>query len=316
MFANGWYQIALSSKLMCGELKSLRYFSQELVLYRGEDQQVRVFDAYCPHLGAHLGKGGEVVGNSIRCPFHGWKFCGEGQCEEIPYSKRIPPKAKLKAYPVSEVNGIIFLYYHSDNRLPDVSIPSSPEYSSDEWTEYKILNWQFNSNVEYVIENIADISHFRYVHGTESLPNWEWDILPDCFRLQLTTRAKLLGKYFDTTIDARIVSPGHIITRVKQTLDIIINTSVTPIDGARVKVCFAVAFKKNVNPLLRLLLTPFFMAEIRKQFENDIAIFENRKSPKRPLFCDGDGTIVQYRKWYAQFYSDSIVPDMKNIVSI
>lgn len=47
---NGWYLIA---------------YSEELAAFRGEFGRVSVFDAHCPHLGAHLGIGGRVVGDTL-----------------------------------------------------------------------------------------------------------------------------------------------------------------------------------------------------------------------------------------------------------
>ena len=51
---------------------------------------VFVTDAYCPHLGAHLGFGGKVEGDCIKCPFHEWKFQGEdGKVAEVPYAQKV-----------------------------------------------------------------------------------------------------------------------------------------------------------------------------------------------------------------------------------
>jgi phenylpropionate dioxygenase-like ring-hydroxylating dioxygenase large terminal subunit len=80
----GWYGVAFSEELPAGEVKILRYVGQELVAFRSESGQARVVDAHCPHLGAHLGHGGEVVGENIRCPFHHWEFDGEGVCQKVP----------------------------------------------------------------------------------------------------------------------------------------------------------------------------------------------------------------------------------------
>ena len=54
----GWYPVELAANLAVGEVKPMRYFSTELAMWRGEDGQVRVIDAYCKHLGAHMGHGG------------------------------------------------------------------------------------------------------------------------------------------------------------------------------------------------------------------------------------------------------------------
>ena len=70
---------------------------KHLVVFRGEDGKVAVTDAYCPHLGANLGRGGKVVGNCIECPFHGWQFRSDnGKCVKIPYNEKVPEVAKLE----------------------------------------------------------------------------------------------------------------------------------------------------------------------------------------------------------------------------
>src|ERR1700733_12364864 len=91
-YTQGWFQVAWSRELAAGTVRRLQYFGTELVLFRGRDAIARVANAHCPHLGAHLGLGGVVEENCIRCPFHGWKFDGEGNCANIPYSNRIPLK--------------------------------------------------------------------------------------------------------------------------------------------------------------------------------------------------------------------------------
>ena len=54
----GWFVVCYSDELAKGEVKPVTYFERELVVWRGEDGAPRVLDAYCPHLGAHLGYGG------------------------------------------------------------------------------------------------------------------------------------------------------------------------------------------------------------------------------------------------------------------
>jgi cholesterol 7-dehydrogenase len=60
---------------------------EHFVVFRTEKGVASVLDAYCPHLGAHLGIGSRVIGDCVECPFHGWQFRGEdGQCTSIPYA--------------------------------------------------------------------------------------------------------------------------------------------------------------------------------------------------------------------------------------
>ncbi len=54
--------------------------NEALVAIKNAHGEIRVFDAYCPHQGAHLGCGGEITEDRIQCPFHGFYFDGEGRC--------------------------------------------------------------------------------------------------------------------------------------------------------------------------------------------------------------------------------------------
>ena len=78
---NGWFAVEWSRELREGDVKPLHYFGEELVLFRTRSGQARVLDAFCAHLGAHLGHGGRVMGETLRCPFHGWQYDGaSGRC--------------------------------------------------------------------------------------------------------------------------------------------------------------------------------------------------------------------------------------------
>ena len=60
-----------------------------LAVFRDENDEVHALDAYCPHLGANLAVGGQVKGDCLECPFHGWQFRGsDGKCTHIPYSEK------------------------------------------------------------------------------------------------------------------------------------------------------------------------------------------------------------------------------------
>ncbi|MGJ3627865.1 Rieske 2Fe-2S domain-containing protein [Sphingomonas sp. MMS24-JH45] len=68
----------------------------KMVGYRDSQGKAVVMDAICPHMGAHLGHGGTIEGDTIKCPFHHWEFGPTGKCTKIPYSKIIPPAARCR----------------------------------------------------------------------------------------------------------------------------------------------------------------------------------------------------------------------------
>ena len=83
-YPNGWFAVSSSDEVKSGEVKPLDYFGNPLVVYRTEAGEARVIDAHCPHLGAHLGFGGAVVGETVRCPFHHWCFGADGEVRRHP----------------------------------------------------------------------------------------------------------------------------------------------------------------------------------------------------------------------------------------
>ncbi len=117
-FPRGWFMIAEASELDDGP-QGVRFFGKDFALYRGESGRVVLLDAYCVHMGAHIAEGrsasivanGEQLeGDSIRCPYHGWRYNAEGQVDDIPYFDGPCPKAaKIESYRVLEKLGPVLM---------------------------------------------------------------------------------------------------------------------------------------------------------------------------------------------------------------
>ena len=104
-------------------------------LYRTRSGKPALHDAFCPHLGAHLGHEGRVIGETIRCPFHGWQFNAEdGKCSSIPYCDEIPERARIRTWHVDEKNGEVYVWFHPENTGPQWALPDLPELGDPNWT--------------------------------------------------------------------------------------------------------------------------------------------------------------------------------------
>jgi phenylpropionate dioxygenase-like ring-hydroxylating dioxygenase large terminal subunit len=99
--AEGWYFVMPAKNLKCGKVYSFSIGNQELVVWRSESGKLGALDAYCPHMGTHLGKG-SVKKESLQCFFHHWKFDSEGQCKDIPADPSHCASVKTKSYAVTE----------------------------------------------------------------------------------------------------------------------------------------------------------------------------------------------------------------------
>src|SRR5258705_13408054 len=93
-----WYLFCHTAELRKGPL-SKRVLGHDLVVFRTASGRVALLNARCSHLGANLGCG-RVVGESIQCPFHNWKYGADGRCTNVPGAGQIPSFARQDSYPV------------------------------------------------------------------------------------------------------------------------------------------------------------------------------------------------------------------------
>ena len=93
-YPRGWFVVARSSELAARQVLPRTFMGQPIALFRSQGGTAYATAAHCPHLGAHLGRCGKVVGESLRCGFHGFRFAGDGTCVESGYGTRPPPAAR------------------------------------------------------------------------------------------------------------------------------------------------------------------------------------------------------------------------------
>ncbi len=279
----------------------LSCLGRELVLFRTEDGGAHVLDAYCPHMGAHLGHGGRVQDGHLQCPFHGWRFNGQGSCVAIPHADKVPPGAKLDAWPVHELDGVILVHHAPEHSEPTWRVPALPEAHSEDWVLFHKKQWRIRTHVQEISENIVDPVHFRYVHGTLSLPEAEFSSEGHVFRIdskvvQPTPRGPVNGR-----IQAEAHGAGYWAIRFTGITDVTFISAATPVGPEHVALrhtFFArmppeVGATHNVG---RALVT-----EIIRQVEEDIPIWENKIYRTRPLLSAGDRSIPAFRHWSRQF---------------
>ncbi len=317
-FPNGWFCVASSDELPPRGVIPLHYFGKDLVLFRTEDGKPHLLDAHCPHLGAHLGYGGKVRGDAIQCPFHGWLFNGNGHCMNIPYASQVPPKAQIPCWPIREVNGAILVYHHAQGTPPTWEIPELPEYSSEEWTPLRqVRRWKIYSHVQELLENGIDIAHLPFLHssGAGTVKNYTLQTKGSvlCCSISLTHNfiskfGGMLGSEAEGPIDITYYGLGCSVAsaHVKSLIELrFLNLFwITPIDEEYLDVRLVFSMKKVFNEPLTHILGMMVSERAATALEEDIPIFEHKVYRNEPILCEGDGPIVQFRRWTRQFYSD------------
>ena len=159
----GWYWVIPSRQVKKGKIKPVNMMGRELVVYRGDDGVVRIMDAYCPHMGAHLAEG-KVDGKGVRCFFHHWKMSEEGKVVDIPCQKS-PVRAGVRTWPAEEKYGMVWVWTGETPRHP---VPYIPELKDDEEDTAFGNAFEKGCHPNIVMVNAIDEQHFHSVHPMAS----------------------------------------------------------------------------------------------------------------------------------------------------
>ena len=310
----GWFFVSYSDELAVGEVRPLHYFGRDLVIFRGESGTVGLLDAYCPHLGAHLGQGGTVDGDRLRCPFHAWAYRADGFCVDIPYAKAMPPITKrepiARPYPVVEKNGVIWAWYHPDRIAPTFEVIEHEPFTAPGWAPQIRRFWSFASNPQEIAENGVDVAHFQFVHGMEAVPEGKTVYEGHIRRSEAHgERAVQLPDGTSRIIPSSVKTvqngAGQKFTQLSGVVTLSLMVLATPVEADQVELrfCFTYPETEEGSPEHRAALAAIESTCGQRGVEGDIPIWHHKIHRARPLLCDGDGPILRYRRYFEQFYA-------------
>ncbi|WP_141582177.1 Rieske 2Fe-2S domain-containing protein [Actinomadura sp. WMMA1423] len=328
-FARGWHCLGLAEKFRDGKPHTVNAFGQKLVVFTGEDGKTNVLDGYCRHMGGDLSQG-TVKGNEIACPFHDWRWGGDGRCKQIPYARRVPLRARTAAWPTMEQDKLLFVWNDPEGKKPpeDVTIPVVEGATRDDWTDWRWTETVVHTNAREVIDNVVDMAHFFYIH--KSFPTYFKNIFEGHVATQIMkgrTRedARREGgggggpRMLGNTSVASYHGPSFMIDELTYHYEgydlhsVLINCHY-PIDENSFSLHSGIIVQhSDALPPEAAEATAQKLSEfILLGFEQDIEIWRNKARIDNPLLCEEDGPVYQLRRWYEQFYVDvaDVTPEM------
>jgi len=183
-FPNGWVFIGPSTAVPRAKVLPIEVCGRHLVAFRAADGTLGVLDAFCSHMGTHMGYGGYVSGECLVCPYHEWEFDATGKLRRIPYA---PDEGRadctrarndMRSYPVLERHGMAFVWIHADGGEPwDLDrLLNLP----DEKGLRPIARFVEDDYLMHAMEpshNSTDWYHFQTVHSVMSQhwrARWQW----------------------------------------------------------------------------------------------------------------------------------------------
>lgn len=320
VFPTGWFQVGYSSELSSGDVRPVKYFDRDLVLFRTGEGEAALLDAYCAHLGAHLGYGGKVKGECIECPFHGWMWKTSGELAEIPYAPGQMRKVRLDRWHVREADGLILTWYDAFGREPMWEWPGIPEFGDQERNYPITLDHIGIRKIlpQSPVENTPDYYHFMWVHGAGQPGRpllWKEDEHFLHTRIAFVfghgKKATWMTPSGPVVGEIETEAWGLGLSNARFVLDDFITnqlTAATPVNREHSQIfetitCTRERGTDDPNPAgLAARMIEFQKGQIR----NDFAIWENQRYVEHPPFAGGEQEhYARFRRWSRQFYTNA-----------
>ena len=326
-YARGWHCLGVAKDFQDGKPHSIQAFGTKLVVFADSHGDMKVLDGYCRHMGGDLSEG-TIKGDEVACPFHDWRWGGDGRCKLVPYAKRTPKTARTRSWTTDVRGGLLFVWHDHEGNPPDpaVRIPEIPEAASDEWTE-----WRWNriliegSNCRDIIDNVTDMAHFFYIHF--GLPTYFKNVFEGHIASQYLHNVgrpdvnDLGTSYGEAHLDseASYFGPSFMINWLHNSYggykaeSILINCHYPVTQNSFVLQWGVIVEKpKGMDEEMTDKLSRVFTEGVSKGFLQDVEIWKHKTRIDNPLLVEEDGAVYQLRRWYQQFYVDvaDVTPEM------
>lgn len=305
-FANVWTIVGVAKDLKRGKLLPMEIAGDRLVFFRNEAGEPRALLDRCPHRGVALSLGALKDG-CVECPFHGWRFSGDGANCHVPWN----PDAKkqnlgVASFPVRELGGLLWLYTAPiqppfEPQLPEVLQRKDVSVSGDE------ILWK--AHWTRAMENMLDWPHLPFVHKTTIGRGMKGD------RMDITWEDRDFGGHTQISIDDK-PQPGGLDYRFPNAMELQIDPP------GRTLRMIAVCLPVNDTTTKMLLITvrgflrsrifnPIFRLMNRKIATQDQAVLETSypvevPEPGEEKSVRTDAPTLKFRKIYRERLKGSV----------
>lgn len=159
-----WWVAAYSSEVG-RDLLARDILGEPVILYRTEGGEAVALAGICPHRAFPLSKGC-LVGDAVQCGYHGFQFGADGSCRHVPSQTGVPQNARLRAYPLFEQAGLIWLWTGTPGRADPGLVPDlhSLGLGRGDWAVEQHPLATVAARYTLLIENLLDLSHVTFIH--------------------------------------------------------------------------------------------------------------------------------------------------------
>lgn len=170
-----WYAICPSDWVRAKPI-SLKRLGTQMAIWRDSSGKLHALEDRCPHRGAHLSQG-QILGDSLKCPYHGVEVRGDGVAVAVPGSPgcKLEGSRATRNFPIFEHEGAIFVYNGTKYTAnpPEFKMPT--ELTDDGTFSRFLCYMEWKCDYRYVLDNVVDPMHGTFLHK-QSHSMFEGDI--------------------------------------------------------------------------------------------------------------------------------------------
>ncbi len=170
-WAEAWHPVFYIDDLDKTRPMKFTLLDRDLVIWWDrQSQSWQAFADQCPHRLAPLSEGRIANDGLLECPYHGWAFRGDGQCDRIPQqrtdqSAQTSNRACAKSMPTTVRQGLLFVYPGTPSNAAKVTVPiiEPMEEDVDDWVCLNTFR-DLPYDALTLLENVLDSSHVPFTH--------------------------------------------------------------------------------------------------------------------------------------------------------
>ena len=162
MFMTNCWQVAAYSAEVSRSLLKRRLVGEGVILFRTGAGEVVAMQDRCPHRYVPLSLGC-LDGDMVQCGYHGLRFDATGACVHVPGQATIPPKARVRVYPVVEKYTFVWIWLGDPERADPALVPDFHWMDDPEWAIAEGYH-RVNADYRFLVDNLLDLSHETFVH--------------------------------------------------------------------------------------------------------------------------------------------------------
>jgi len=156
-----WYAAALSNEIG-GTPFARRICGEAVVLFRTPAGAPAALADRCAHRHAPLSMGA-IEGGTIECRYHGLRYDTQGRCVHVPGQAQIPPRLRVRSFPVIDRHGWVWLWLGEAGRADPSAIPDFHWFDDPAWNAFQ-LYFHVEAATQLFVDNLLDLSHVAFTH--------------------------------------------------------------------------------------------------------------------------------------------------------